>query len=457
MSALQRTRPTPPVRALHLGLGNFFRAHQAWFTHHAADGGEWGIAAFSGLDSPVPASLRAQDCLYTLDVRAPDGDTFEVIESLAAVHDADDEQAWIGYFADPAVQYLTLTVTEAGYRRASDGGLNTEDAAVAADLAALRQYVAGGVQATPGVTTAPARLVAGLLARRAADAGPFTIVPCDNLPGNAAALSRVVDEMVNAVDATLQAWMIQNTSFVSTAVDRITPATTDVDRQRVANQTGTRDAEPVATEPFKEWVLGGRFAGQRPQWETAGAVLTDDVEIYEARKLTLLNGSHSLLAYAGPLRGHATVSQAIADPSCRQWVQQWWDEAVRHLPMDPEALREYCQALLVRYENPAIEHKLAQIAMDGSLKIPVRILPTIRAERAAGRVPEGAARVLAAWACSIRRPEGPSADPLRDHLVSLGQQPLEQAVPALIAVLDADLAADTDLTDEVVRLARELP
>ena len=138
-------------------------------------------------------------------------------------------------------------------------------------------------------------------------------------------------------------------------------------------------------------------------------------------------------------------------------MDQWWDEAVRHLPMDAHALRDYRQALLVRYENPAIEHKLAQIAMDGSLKIPVRILPTIRAERAAGRVPQGAARILAAWICSIRRPEGPSADPVRDRLVALGKHPLEQAVPALIGVLDAELAADGQLTDEVLRLARDLP
>lgn len=449
MSELTRSQPKPAVRALHLGLGNFFRAHQAWYTQHAGDGNEWGIAAFTGLTGPVAGILSNQDSLYTLDVRSPDGDEYEVIESLVAVHDADDRQAWLRYWADPAVHYITLTVTEAGYRRAPDGSLNVADPDVLKDLQTLQ---AG----SDAVSTAPGRLVAGLRARRNAHAGAFTIIPCDNLPGNASALRAVVTEMVTAVDPTLLDWMQSNVTFVSTAVDRITPATTDDDRARIAAATGRVDQMPVATEPFKEWVLGGTFAGERPKWETAGAIITDDVTPYERRKLTLLNGSHSLLAYAGPLRGHETVSQAISDPVCQQWVEQWWDEAGRYLPMDSATLAHYREALLRRYANPNIEHKLAQIAMDGTLKLPVRILPTVRAERSEGRVPTGAARVLAAWVVSIRRPGGPSCDPQWTTLVDTAQKPLDQAVPALIGILDQDLGADTELVAEVVRLAGEL-
>lgn len=449
MTQLTRTRPKPPVRALHLGLGNFFRAHQAWYTHHAADGRDWGIAAFTGRGGSSAVRLGEQDGLYTLDVRSAGGDEFEVIESVVAVHDADDRRAWLQYWSDPAVQYVTLTVTEAGYRRAPGGGLDVADPAVAADIAALRD-------AEAVASTAPGRIVAGLLARRAADAGGFTIIPCDNLPGNAAALAAVVADLVEAVDPSLSDWMQDNVSFVSTAVDRITPATTDTDRQRIEAATGRQDGMPVVTEPFAEWVLGGTFAGQHPDWESAGAVITDDVAAYEARKLTLLNGAHSLLAYAGSLRGHATVAQAVADPLCRAWVDQWWDEACPHLPMPEAALRSYREALLARFANPAIEHTLAQIAMDGSQKLPVRILPTLRAERASGRVPVGACRVLAAWVAYVRRPDGPAADPLRETLVDLGRGSLEQSVPRLLGVLDPDLPADEAAVAQVVRLAAEL-
>lgn len=456
MTELERTRPKPQVRALHLGLGSFFRAHQAWYTQHAEDGGDWGIAAFAGRGGLLAQALRSQDSLYVLDVRAPDGDEFEVIEALAAVHDADDREAWIGYWSDPDVQCMTLTVTEAGYRRGAAGGLDQGDQDVVADLRALHACLKVGERGVAEVSTACGRIVAGLLARRAVDAGPFTIVPCDNLPRNAAALSDVVDEMAALVDPTLVQWMGDNLTYVSTAVDRITPATTDADRERITAATGIADVAPVVTEPFREWVLGGTFAGQRPEWETAGATIVDDTAPYEARKLTLLNGSHSLLAYAGPLRGHATVSEAISDDASLEWVNQWWDEACRHLPMPQDVLAHYREALLERYANPAIQHRLAQIAMDGSLKLPVRILPTVRAERAAGRVPRGGGRVLAAWALSIRQPGGPAADPRSAELIELAEGPLEEAVPRLIGALDPALGKDAELVAAVVALAEGL-
>jgi fructuronate reductase len=173
-------RPAPPVRLVHLGLGNFFRAHQCWYTEHAADADGWGFDAFTRRrSSPLVDDLTAQDGLYTLVSRASDGDRFEVIGSMTTVHQAADHEAWLRYLSSPEVVAATVTVTEAGYLRGPDGGLDTARAEVRADLDALRH---GG---TDPIRTAPGRLVAGLAARRRADAGPFTLVPCDNTPATA--------------------------------------------------------------------------------------------------------------------------------------------------------------------------------------------------------------------------------------------------------------------------------
>jgi fructuronate reductase len=264
-----------------------------------------------------------------------------------------------------------------------------------------------------------------------------------------------VRELVARVDGKLAEWAETAITYASTAVDRITPATTDDDRARIAAALGFADRSPVVTEPFSEWVISGDFPAGRPAWQTSGALFVPDTAPYEARKLTLLNGSHSLMAYAAPLRGHETVNEAIADHVVRGWVDAWWDEACRHLPLATDALAHYRSALLERYANPRIEHRLAQIAADGTLKLPVRILPTVRAERAAGRLPVGAARALAAWTLSVRMPEGPS-DPRRDTLLGLARRPTVDAVPALVAELDPVLAADGPLISLIIELAGEL-
>ena len=183
----------------------------------------------------------------------------------------------------------------------------------------------------------------------------------------------------------------------------------------------------MVTEPFSEWVLSGRFAGGRPRWEDAGATFTDDIAPFEERKLWLLNGGHSLLAYAGSARGHETVADAVADATCRGWLETWWDEASAHLTLPAEDLARYREALLERFANPRMRHLLAQIAADGSQKLPIRILPVLRAERSAGRMPEGAVRVLAAWIGHLRGSGAPVVDPRADELVALAAGPLPQA------------------------------
>jgi fructuronate reductase len=439
-------RPAAPVRIAHLGPGNFFRAHQAWYTEHAPDAADWGIAAFAGRRGAVARELADQDGLYTLLVRAADGDRPEVVSAVSAVSAELDD--WRRCFARPELALVTTTVTEAGYRRAPDGGLDTDDPEVASDLGALREH---GADADVG--TAPGKLVLGLAVRRAHGLPGVAVVPCDNVPDNGAMAARVVGELARAVDPDLATWIDAHAAFVTTMVDRITPHTTDDDRAAVRDRGGVDDPVPVVTEPYVEWVLSGVFPQGRPRWEDVGARFVDDIVPWEHRKLWLLNGSHSLMAYAGTMRGHETVEQAISDPVVRGWVEQWWDDAARHLLLPPEEIVAYRAALLERYANPRIRHLLRQIAADGSQKVPIRILPTVRAELARGQVPTGAARVLAAWICHLRGQGAPVADVAAEEFTALAAGDLDGAVGRVLARLDID---DARLIPVVAALARDL-
>lgn len=444
-----------PIRAVHLGLGAFHRAHQARYTQLAGrDGGEpWGIAAFTGRRPDAARPLAAQDGLYHLLERGAAGDRAELVDVIAAALPGDDAASWTRLLAAPATALVTLTVTEAGYRRGADGGPDLADADVAHDIEALRR----GEPAR----TAPGRLVAGLAARHRADAGPIAVVPCDNLPDNAEAVRRVVRGLAEAVDPALAAWLddAANVGWVTTVVDRITPATTDADRAAVRDLTGFEDACPVAAEPFSEWVLAGPFPAGRPAWESAGAHIAadaDEVRRFGERKLWLLNGAHSLLAYAGPRLGARTVAEAFGDPRGRAWVEQWWDEACRHSALPAGDLAAYREALAARFTNPNIRHLLAQVAMDGSQKLPARLLPVLRAERAAGRLPEGAVRVAAAWLLHLRGGAGPINDPRAADLTAAAAGPLSEAARRVLAALDPALAEDRDLLGAVTAAATEL-
>jgi fructuronate reductase len=443
-------RAAAPVRLVHLGLGNFFRAHQAWFTDRAPDAADWGIAAFSGRRATLAEALTAQEGLYTLVTRAGDRDRFDVLSSLSRAHPAAEHDAWLGYLASPDVRAVTITVTEAGYLRGADGGLDRDRPEIRADAEALK--------ADPRalVRTAPGRLLAGLAARRRADAGPLALVPCDNLPDNGAVVARVVRDLAELVDPDVTAWLEDAVAPVTTMVDRITPETTPAEARIVAEATGLADCCPVVTEPFAEWVLSGAFPGGRPRWEDAGAILTDDVEPFEQRKLWLLNGGHSLLAYAGSARGHATVAEATADDACRAWLEEWWSEASPHLRLPADDVMAYREALLDRFANPRMRHRLDQIAADGSQKLPIRFLPVVRLERAAGRTPSGATRALAAWVCHLRGRGAPVKDARADAVLPLADGPLPDAVARILGVLDPALAADDELATAVLAHAEEL-
>jgi fructuronate reductase len=420
------------MRIVHLGLGNFFRAHQAWYTSAAPDGDQWPIAAFTGRSPGLADALNAQGGRYSLLVRGPVRDEAEVITAVDVAYAGTDLEAWRTHLASPRTALLTLTVTEAAYLRAPAGGLDADHPRAAADLLAWRRG--------EPVSSVPGRIFAGLAERRVYGGGPIAVVSCDNLPGNGAATARVVLDFAALVEPALVPWIRDHVSFVSTMVDRITPRSTPADVATAESLTGLADAVPVVTEPYSEWLLSGVFPAGRPQWEAAGARFVTDVHPHEQRKLLLLNGGHSLLAYAGSARGHQTIAQAVADPVCRAWLDQWWDEAARHVPLPAAELTAYRAALLERFANPRIRHTLAQIAADGSQKVPIRVLPVLRAELAEGRTPPGAVRILAAWIAHLRGAGAPVSD--------AGAGPYQQRASAPRAVLELlapDLAPDTRL------------
>lgn len=450
-------RPAAPVRIVHLGLGNFTRAHQAWYTEHASDRDEWGIAAFTGRRPTMAELLTPQDGLYTLVTKEADGDTYEVISSISTVHPASDFASLVRYFASPELAVVTSTVTEAGYYRAGDGSLDVEDADVAADLETAKALVSGEVtvDAIAGLspTTAPVRVMLGLLARRVAGSGAITILPCDNIPDNGAAFGRVVRDAADAVAPSLGEWMDDNVAWATSMVDRITPATTEADVEEVEQAQGYRDVSPVPTEPFSEWVIQGDFPAGKPDWESAGAQIVDDVEPYEQRKLWMLNGSHSLMAYAGPILGVETVAEGIAHERLRNLVTLWWKEAGPGLTVPWE---EYADALVERYENPNIRHLLAQIAADGSQKIAVRIVPTLRRFRVEGDMPTAAVAAVAAWLLHLRGHGAPVKDAAESRVRGLVGGSLEEDAAKVVGFVAPDLAQDNELIDAVVAAAEDL-
>lgn len=420
-----RPVPKPPVRMVHLGLGAFHRSHQAWYTQHAGDSAQWGIAAFTGRRPEAAAVLAEQDGLFTVVERSGTGDSFEVIGSIAEAVDGADVGRLAELVAAPDTAIVTLTITEAAY------------AAVDSDM--------------DDNSTPLARLVTALAARRDAGTGPLAVVSCDNLAENGTVARQAIGVLARAKDADLAAWIDSNVSFVSTSVDRITPRTTPDDVAAVAEQCGYRDQAAVVTEPFHNWILSGDFPAGRPQWEDAGAVFVDDIEPYENRKLWLLNGAHSILAYAGQLRSHSTVAEALADPVCRKAVEDFWDEALRHLPGDALGIPEYRQALLERFGNARIAHHLSQIAMDGTTKLRLRALPVLDAERAAGRTGDGAARMIAAWIAYLSSTDD-FQDPLAAGIREAKTLDGEHRTAALLALVNPGLARDAALVAQIHRL-----
>ena len=280
--------------------------------------------------------------------------------------------------ADPEIRIVALTVTEKGYcHDPATGRLNMSHPDIQSDLANIDTPV-----------SAPGFLVAGLRARRAADVAPFTVLSCDNLPSNGPLVRGMVLDFARALDPDLAAWTDENVAFPATMVDRITPATTAEDLDRYAEKLGYRDEALVVHEAFSQWVIEDRFPLGRPDWVAAGAQMVTSVEAHETMKLRMLNGTHSTLAYLGYLAGHETISEAVNDPPFAALCEKLWrNEIIPTVPQpEGEDLHSYAAALLERYRNPAIRHRTWQIAMDGSQKLPQRLLGTMSDACEAGRV-----------------------------------------------------------------------
>ncbi|HRK25425.1 MAG TPA: mannitol dehydrogenase family protein [Beijerinckiaceae bacterium] len=376
---------------VHLGIGAFHRAHQAVMLQVAMDAGEtgWGIIAASLRSPDTRDALRPQDGLYTVAVKSPEGERLQVIGAVGDVLVArEDPGALIACMSDPRIRIVSMTVSEKGYcHNPATGALNEAHPDIIHDLANPDRP-----------RSAPGFLVAALARRRAAGVAPFTVLCCDNLPSNGRTVRRVVVRYAELVDPALGRFVAGEVAFPSTMVDRIVPATTDADRDRIAAALGVRDAWPVVTEPFTQWVIEENFPTGRPRWELGGAQFVRDVEPFELMKLRMLNGAHSTLAYLGAVAGHETVADASNDPAFAAMLRGLWQEIIPSLA-EPEGQQPsaYAEALLARFQNTAIRHRLLQIAMDGSQKLPQRLLGTVADNLATGRPIRFLALGVAAW------------------------------------------------------------
>ncbi|GAA4699106.1 fructuronate reductase [Promicromonospora umidemergens] len=398
------------VGIVHLGIGAFHRAHQAVYTERAAiatGDTSWGILGVTQRSARVRDQLRPQGGVYAVLTAGEQESSVELIGSVVDVaYPAEETERVLAVLAAPSTHVVTLTITEKGYARKPDGSLDLE--AVAGDLEALRADARGKTPARPA-SSAIGLLVRGLAARAASDI-PITVLTCDNMVDNGRVLERLVRQAAEAGlpgtdgDA-LRGFLDTRVTFPCSMVDRIVPATTPEQRDHVSQVLGARDEGLVVGEPFAQWVIEDRFAGPRPAWEAAGATLTKDVAPFEQAKLRLLNGTHSLVAYSGWLAGHTTIAEAVADPAIAERARQYlFEDALPTLtPPDGLDLHLYGEQILARFANPHTGHTTAQVAMDGTQKIPFRWGGVLADALAAGREPQGVAFGLAAWAEFVRR------------------------------------------------------
>ena len=388
---LTRTKPAPRVGQVHLGPGAFFRAFNAVYSEDAmqAEGGDWGIISVSLRSPTARDQMEPQGGVFT-SVTLGKARRARVIGAVSKVLVApEDPGAVLRAMTDPGVRIVSLTITEKGYCiDAANGRLKADHSDIVHDLAHPD---------TP--RSAIGFVVAALNRRRMAGSRPFTVLSCDNLPANGALTRAVVLDFAQALDPHLAAWIKAHVPFPATMVDRITPATTDADVADLSAAAGYEDPACVVHEAFRQWVIEDDFADGRPAWEAVGAQLVSSVEAHELMKLRCLNGTHSTLAYLGYLAGYETISDTVANPDFAHLCEiMWRDEIIPTVPPpEGEDLPAYCAKLMQRYRDPAIRHRTWQIAMDGSQKLPQRLLGTIADTIATGRMPGGLCLAVAGW------------------------------------------------------------
>jgi fructuronate reductase len=442
------------VGIVHLGIGSFHRAHQAVYTEDAlaiSPTNQWGICGVTQRSAAVADALIPQDCLYSVLERDREHTSLRVIGTVREVLSAPAQpEMVVRRLAATATKVVTITVTEKGYRcDPATGRLARYDPEIVADATGRPPRTVVG------------QLVGGLRARRQGDNGPLTVVSCDNLPRNGDTVAALVADFCDLLPSPgaddLREWVQANVSFPNTMVDRIVPAPTDADRAEASRLLGLDDRAVVVAEPFRQWVIEDRFAAARPAWEHAGAVLTDDVGPYEAIKLRLLNGSHSTLAYLGALAGCEYVADAVAIDEFAEFVGRLMDQEVMPTLSVPPAfdLEGYRRQVLHRLGNPALHYRVEQVAMDGSEKLPRRLLSTIRDLLRAGREPRLACVAVAAWmrCVSARANDAGHSlrldDPLAERLCAV-----TRSAGTPVQVVDALLSVEEIFGRELPRVSR---
>lgn len=383
---------------VHLGIGSFARAFLGVFNEaaiHAGGERHYGIVGVSLRSAAVRDALAAQQGLYTVAERDADAagrprQRLQVIGSLVGLLVApEDPHAVLEAIAAPATRIVSLTITEKGYAHDPASGRLRED----------HPDIAHDLRAAAAPRSAVGFIVHGLALRRARGLPPVTLLSLDNLPHNGRTLQGLVLAFARRVEPALADWIEAHCTFPNSMVDRIVPATTDDDREQVAAALGHHDAWPVPAEPYRDWVVEDRFAAGRPDWHLAGARCVADASAWEQLKLRAVNGSHSTLAYLGAMAGQRTVDEAVAQPALRALVRAMLtEEVLPTLPPLPNLdFDRYVAGLLDRFANPALAHRLQQIAMDGSQKLPQRLLATIEQRLAAGQPIARLALAVAGW------------------------------------------------------------
>jgi fructuronate reductase len=437
------------VGIVHFGPGAFHRAHQADYIDRLLKADpRWGICGVSLRSAHVRDALKPQDWLYALAIEDAEP-RLQIIGALREILSHGEADAIRARLAAPQTQVVSLTVTEAGYCLAADGGLDLNHYDIRADLE--RPHAPRSVIGW---------IVEGLRRRREAGLAPFLTLSCDNLTNNGASLRGAVLTLAQEQDAALARWIEDEARFPNTMVDSITPASDAAFRARVSAELGLEDAAPVRREDFVQWVIEDSGSVPQPDWASVGAIVAHEVAPFARAKLRLLNGAHSSLAYIGLLAGYGAVNEAMRAPWLAQFVRKLMDEAAETLTPTPELhLPSYRDAILRRFHNPAIRHELRQIAMDGSQKIPIRLLAAA-AERLAMQAPiETHALPVAAWMRFLRksaREGAPIADPLAESLRALALAARDQweDVPhflALNSVFPEDLSGDPRFREAVER------
>lgn len=417
---------------VHIGAGAFHRAHQAVYIDDLlADAPEWGICAVSLHRCDVRDALRPQDGLYTL-VLLGEETRLRVIGSICELLCARDEQASVlERLADPATRLVTLTITEKGYCLAGDD-LDFAHPEIAHDLAWPE---------TPN--GAIGYVVAGLRRRWKKGIAPYTVLSCDNLADNGGTLRRAVLQYAERIDRELARWIENEIAFPRSMVDSITPATDDALRERVAKKLGVTDAWPIHREAYAQWVVEDRFCNGRPALERVGVTMSNDIAGYDRAKLRLLNGPHSTLAYLGSLMEIEAVSDAMREPRLAGFVERLMREDIAPSLHAPEGFNAnaYIDAILDRFRNPAIRHRLSQIAWDGSQKLPVRLFGSIADALEAGRPIDRLSLPVAAWMHFVRRQANKGVtlvDPLNDALTAIGRAATGEVAHDVGAFLELD-------------------